>query len=250
MGVMRDRLARYRLKQTGEDAEEAHNRIFEEVLLSREFTSQSIAEFHASDIVKASRIPNLNDLYRFGHLSRVPTNSKANPAANDIICLIRHDITRLEVDVIVNSTDRAFSSLGSLDKAIFKAGGPDMLKAISKFGIYEDDSVRLTEGYQLPCKYVYHAIPPDRYQPRGSSTEAFRKCYSNSLKMALEIAARTIAFPAIGAGLLGYPRFEAVSIAIEEVQKFLAQHKTRVIDKIIFCVFEEADESMYRMLLP
>jgi len=249
MGVMRDRLARYRLKQTGKDAEDAHNRIFEEVLLSREFTSQSIAEFHASDIVKASRIPSLNDLYRFGHLNRVPTNSKANPAANDIICLIRHDITRLEVDAIVNSTDRAFSSIGSLDNAVFKAGGPDMRKAISKFGICEDGSVRLTEGYQLPCKYVYHAIPP-HYQSRGSSAEVLRKCYSNSLEMALEIAARTIAFPAIGAGLLGYPRFEAVSIAIEGVQKFLAQHKTRVIDKIIFCVFEETDESVYRMLLP
>ena len=250
MDVMRDRLARYRLKQTGKDAEEDHNRIFEEVLLSREFTSQSIAEFHASDIVKASRIPNLNDLYRFGHLSRAPTNSKANLAANDIICLIRHDITRLEVDAIVNSIDRTFSRFASLGKAILEAGGPDMQKAISKFGICEDGSVRLTEGYQLPCKYVCHAIPPVYYQSRGSSAEAFRKCYSNSLEMALGIAARTIAFPAIGTGFLGYPRFEAVSIAIEEVQKFLAQHKTRVIDKIIFCVFKETDESMYRMLLP
>jgi len=250
MGVMRDRLTRYRLKQTGKDAEEAHNRIFEEVLLPRDFTSQSIAEFHTSDIVKVSQIPSLNDLYRFGHLSRVSTNSKANLAANDIICLIRHDITRLEVDAIVNSTDRAFSSSGSLDKAIFKAGGPDMRKAISEFGICEDGSVKLTEGYQLPCKYVYHTIPPRHYQSRGSSVEAFRKCYSNSLEMALGIAARTIAFPAIGTGFLGFPRFEAASIAIEEVQKFLAQHKTRVIDKIIFCVFEEADESMHRMLLP
>ena len=162
----------------------------------------------------------------------------------------RHDITRLEVDAIVNSTDREFSSFGSLDQAIFEAGGPDMRKAISKFGICEDGSVRLTEGYQLPCKHVCHAIPPGHYQSRGSSAEAFRKCYSNSLEMALEVAARTIAFPAIGAGLLGYPRFEVVSIAIEEAQKFLAQHKTRVIDKIIFCVLEEADESMYRMLLP
>ena len=250
MGVMRDRLARYRLKQTVKDAEEAHNTIFEDVLLSREFTSQSIAEFHASDIVKASRIPNLNDLYRFGHLSRAPTNSKANLAANDIICLIRHDITRLEVDAIVNSTDRAFSNFGSLDKAVFKAGGPDLRKAISKFGSCKAGSVKLTEGYQLPCKYVYHAIPPRQYQSGGPSARAFRKCYSNSLEMALEIAARTIAFPAIGTGFLGYPPFEAIIIAIEEVQKFLAQHKTRVIDKIIFCVFKETDESMYRMLLP
>jgi O-acetyl-ADP-ribose deacetylase (regulator of RNase III) len=250
MGIMRDRLTRYHLKQTDKDAEEAHNRISEEILRSREFTSQSIAEFHASDIVKASRIPSLNDLYRFGHLSRVPTNSKANLAANDIICLIRHDITRLEVDAIVNSTDRAFSGSGSLDKAIFKAGGPDMRKAISKFGICKRGSVKLTEGYQLPCKYVYHTIPPRHYQARWSNARAFRKCYSDSLEMALEIAARTIAFPAIGRGLLGYPRFEAAIIAIEEVQKFLAQHKTGVIDKIIFCVFEETDESTYRILLP
>ena len=94
----------------------------------REFTSQSIAEFHAWDIVKASQIPNLNDLYRFGHLNKMPTNSKANPVANDISCFIRHDITRPEVDTIVNSTDRAFSSSGSLGKAIFKAGCPDSEK--------------------------------------------------------------------------------------------------------------------------
>lgn len=222
MSVMRDRLAKCRLKQTSKGAEEAHNRIFEGVLLSRESTSQLITEPHASDIVKASRIPNLNDLCRFGHLSGVPTNSESNPAANGMLCLIRHNITRLEVDALVNSTDRASPSPRSLDKAIFKAGGPDMRKAISEFGICEDCSVRLTEGYQLPCKYVYHVIPPEHYQSRGSSAEAFRKCHSNSLGMALEIAPRTIAFPAIGAGLLGYPRFEAVSIAIEEVQKFLA----------------------------
>ncbi|OCL10029.1 hypothetical protein AOQ84DRAFT_375290 [Glonium stellatum] len=250
MDVMRDNLARYRLKQPIEDAGRTRIKKFEEFLLSREFTSHSNAEPQTLDIIEASQIPNLNDLYRLGRLRTMPTSSKVDPVANDIICLIRHDITRLKVDAIVNSTDREFSSFGTLDKAVFEAAGPGMRKETSKYGICEDGSVKLTEGYQLPCSYVCHVVPPEHYQTRGPSAEAFRKCYSGSLNMALGISARTIAFPAIGAGLLGYPRFAAVSIAIEEVQKFLAQHKTRVLDKIIFCVFEETDESVYRTLLP
>jgi O-acetyl-ADP-ribose deacetylase (regulator of RNase III) len=139
------------------------------------------------------------------------------------------------------------SGNGVLDAAIFKAGGLTMQEDCTKFGILKEGGVRLSQGYLLPCRHVIHTVPPEFYNNR--TEPLLRSCYRDALKMAVDIGARTIAFPAIGSGLLMFPR-EAAQVGVIEMRNFLDQNPDTRIEKILICVFGEHEDNIYRKLLP
>ncbi|OCK75825.1 hypothetical protein K432DRAFT_408695 [Lepidopterella palustris CBS 459.81] len=250
MGIMRDRLARYRLNQTGgKTLEEARIAKFDEVLIARELVSQSVPESYVG-LIKANQIHSINSLYRSGELRSLSKSTPlvSNSKFNNMVYLVKHDITRLEVDVIVNSTDMGFSGFGSLDQAIFRAGGLTMQEDCTKFGICTEGSVRLTQGYLLPCKHVIHTVPPEIYSEY--SEPLLRNCYKQALHLAVSIGARSIAFPSIGAGALEYPPLKSAAVAIQEVKRFLEEYQKISLEKIIFCVYDDNDEEVFKSLLP
>ncbi|KAF2811172.1 uncharacterized protein BDZ99DRAFT_570424 [Mytilinidion resinicola] len=249
MGLLRDKLSRYRLNQSGGVVQHVPTKVFDEALLARGFSAEAWeSKGHQTNLLRASDIPSLSRLYQLGELEEnVSTSVTPSGHANSTVCFIKHDITRLHVDAIVNSTDMAFSGLGTLDRAIFKAGGLTMQEDCSKFGMLREGGVRHTQGYLLPCRHVIHTVPPEFFNDK--SMPLLRQCYQNALKMAVDIGARTIAFPALGAGELRYPS-ESAEVGMAEVRKFLDENRITRIEKIIFCVYGDYEQTTYKKLLP
>ncbi|KAF2474226.1 uncharacterized protein BDR25DRAFT_385695 [Lindgomyces ingoldianus] len=247
MGTMRIRLSTYRLKQTGE-GNKAQRDAFDEAMFTRDFHRETITYNH-TNIIKVHQIPSLSRLYQLGELEPEPTNAIPDGIVNNTVSLIREDISRLEVDVIVNSTDIGFSGMGTLDRTIFRKGGLSLQEDCADFGVCKEGDVRLTGGYQLPARHIIHAIPPDTY--RKNTKDVLRKIYREILHVASSLKATSLAIPTIGTGMLNYPKRDAASVAMEEVKRYLeTTEAANPIERIIFCVFGSNDESIYKSLLP
>ena len=134
---MRVRLNSYRYKQTGKGSKGVRDH-FDEVLYSREY--QRGAPAPRNDTIKIHEVPNLARLYQIGELEYKATHAIPDIRQLHTVCLIRDDITRLEVDVMVNSTDMGFSGMGTLDRTVFKKAGPSMYEALNDFGICKEVS--------------------------------------------------------------------------------------------------------------
>lgn len=141
LSTMRDRLAIYRLKQTGEGDDDVRDK-FEEVMYTREF-QRAASTSTRNDTINLNEIPSLARLYQIGELEPKQTNSIPDHSFNNTVCLIREDITRIECDVICNSTDRGLSGMGTLDRTVFRKGGSEMQLACSKFGVLNEGDVRV-----------------------------------------------------------------------------------------------------------
>lgn len=150
---------------------------------------------------------------------------------------------------MVNSTDSRFSGMGTLDRAVFQKGGLDMKEDCASFGPCKEGDVRLTGGYGLPAKHVLHAVPPEVY--RTNSLNVLSKIYRDILNTAASLSATSLAIPAIGTGMLSYPRRDTTMVAISEVKKFLESTESSMsIEKIIFVVYGSSDELTYKSLIP
>jgi O-acetyl-ADP-ribose deacetylase (regulator of RNase III) len=164
----------------------------------------------------------------------------------DKIKLIKSDITKLDVDAIVNAANKTLLGGGGVDGAIHRAAGPKLLEECRKLGGCETGEAKLTFGYNLPAKYVIHTVGPVWKGGDSHEAELLRKCYKNSLKIAEEKEIKTIAFPNISTGVYGYPKEEAAEIAVDAVKKYLRSSK---IKKVIFCVFNDENFRIYKKLL-
>ncbi|CBY01168.1 hypothetical protein LEMA_P022980.1 [Plenodomus lingam JN3] len=199
--------------------------------------------------VKLEQITSLAKLYQLGELSRRSTTVTPSAKLNHSVYLTREDITRLEVDIMVNSTDESFLGMGTLDRSVFKKGGPELRDQVQFFGTCQEGDVKLTPGYMLPAKHILHTIPPEQY---GRETQdIMRGIYREVLHTAMLMRATSVAFPSIGTGMLNYPRRDSASLAMEEVKSFLeSADSTNSIEKIIFVVYSSDDEFVYKSLLP
>jgi O-acetyl-ADP-ribose deacetylase (regulator of RNase III) len=156
------------------------------------------------------------------------------------------DITRLEVDAIVNAANTKLLGGGGVDGAIHRAAGPELLKECRAIGGCPTGEARITGGYNLPARHVIHTVGPV-YSGKPQDSRLLTNCYLNSLTLAVENRLKTIAFPAISCGVYGYPIKEACKIAVDTSIAFLDRHPS--LEKIIFIQFSEKDFEVYKTYL-
>lgn len=165
--------------------------------------------------------------------------------------LLKGDITKLEVDAIVDAANSCLLGGGGVDGAIHRAAGPSLLeeckKIVEKIGKCPTGEAVITGAGNLKCKYVIHAVGP--VWRGGSFNEAnlLRNAYFNSLKLAKERSVRTIAFPNISTGAYGFPKELAAEIAISTVEGFLKNNPE--IEKVIFVCFDDENFEIYQRKL-
>ena len=166
---------------------------------------------------------------------------------NKRIELIGEDITALPVDAIVNAANNSLLGGGGVDGAIHRAAGPRLLEATAELGGCATGDAKITPGFNLPAKYVIHAVGPVWRGGNNHEEELLASAYRRSLEVALENGIKTIAFPNISTGIYGFPKELAAGIAIKEVKDFL--NKYPEIEKVYFVAFDKENYDIYRDLL-
>ncbi len=165
--------------------------------------------------------------------------------------IITGDITRLEVDAIVNAANFGLLGGGGVDGAIHAAAGRELfeecLKLVEGLPAHrgETGQAYLTKAGQLPCKCVIHTPGPVYCDGKHGEPELLASCYENSLRRADEAGCASIAFPCISTGVYGYPKEEAARIAIRTVQTFSPVS----LEKVVFCCFSAGDAAIYNRIL-
>jgi O-acetyl-ADP-ribose deacetylase len=165
----------------------------------------------------------------------------------DKIEILRGDITKLEVDAIVNAANATLLGGGGVDGAIHRAAGFELLTECRTRGGCEPGQAKITGAYRLPARFVIHTVGPIWHGGKHDEERTLADCYRNSLKLAVENEVKTIAFPAISCGAYGYPIEEAARIAFKTTRDFLATNDE--IKKAIFVVWGEDVYDAYRQIL-
>ena len=153
------------------------------------------------------------------------------------ITLIQNDITQLNVGAVVNAANSSLLGGGGVDGAIHRAAGPALLEACRKLGGCPTGEARVTEGYNLPARYVIHTVGP--IWQGGGSDEAslLASCYRKTLELADQKDIRSIAFPAISCGVYGYPIEQACQIAVDVISEQVSIYPN--LRKVILCAFDD-----------
>jgi O-acetyl-ADP-ribose deacetylase (regulator of RNase III) len=164
--------------------------------------------------------------------------------SKDRIEILEGDITKVQVDAIVNAANTSLLGGGGVDGAIHRAAGPELLAETRKIGGCPTGEARVTEGYRLPANWVIHTVGPIWSGGNRDEDTLLTQCYTNSLKAAVEIGAGTVAFPSISTGAYRFPLERAANIALRETKSFLQTNKS--IKKVIFVCFGKEAYKAYQ----
>lgn len=157
-----------------------------------------------------------------------------------ILKAIKGDITKLEVDAIVNAANSELRGGGGVDGAIHRAAGPKLLEECLKLGGCPTGEARVTSGHELPARYVIHAVGPVWHGGGKGEPELLAACYRNALSLAAELSLNSIAFPAISCGVYRYPPEQAVGIAVQTCRT----HAGSI--RVTFVCFDDAMLQLYQ----
>ncbi len=167
------------------------------------------------------------------------------------IKLIKGDITKQQVDAVVNAANSSLMGGGGVDGAIHRAGGPAILeecrKIVARQGGCATGEAVITTGGRLPAKYVIHTVGPVWNGGKYNEEQKLSDCYNNSLKIAVNNSIPTIAFPNISTGIYRFPKEKASGIAVEQVTLFLDANNG--IEEVVFVCFDEENYELYADLL-
>jgi O-acetyl-ADP-ribose deacetylase len=158
--------------------------------------------------------------------------------------VVEGDITRLDVDAIVNAANSSLLGGGGVDGAIHRAAGPGLLAECRALGGCPPGEARITGGHDLPARHVIHTVGPVWHGGGRGEAELLRSCYPESLQLAEQAGAETLAFPGISTGVYGYPKAEACEVAVDAVAAWLAGHDLPCV--VTFCCFSSSDAALYR----
>ncbi|PIL35410.1 hypothetical protein GSI_02136 [Ganoderma sinense ZZ0214-1] len=168
--------------------------------------------------VALSRIPTLRELYKSGVLEAIADTAKG-------------DITRLDLDCVVNAANRSLLGGGGVDGAIHAAAGPSLLEECRKLNGCDTGDAKITKGYDLPSA--------------EQNAEQLASCYKKSLQLAVASSLKHIAFPSISTGIYGYPIQDATDIALNVVREFLDTAEGDKLERTIFVVWSNTDKGVY-----
>ena len=161
--------------------------------------------------------------------------------------VVKGDITTLGVDAIVNAANTSLLGGGGVDGAIHRAAGSKLLEECRTLNGCETGQSKITNGYNLPCKYVIHTVGPVWHGGKYNERELLKSCYMTALNLAKEKGIKTIAFPAISCGVYHFPVEEACEIAMNTVKGFLENNPTP--EKVIFVDINDTIVEIYKKIL-
>lgn len=164
-----------------------------------------------------------------------------------LIEIIKGDITQLKVETIVNAANTSLLGGGGVDGAIHRAAGPGLLAECMALNGCPAGEAKITKGYNLPAKYVIHAVGPVWFGGKSGEPEKLASCYRRSLEIAAEYGLRSVAFPNISTGVYGYPKLQAARIAVAEVKNFLSDESP--VARVVFCIFDDENYRIYQGFL-
>lgn len=164
-----------------------------------------------------------------------------------MIQAIQADITTLRVDAVVNAANRTLLGGGGVDGAIHRAAGPMLVAECATLGGCRTGHAKMTKGYQLPARFVIHAVGPVWHGGGKGEPGLLADCYRYSLELAYENNLESVAFPCISTGIYGYPAEQAARIAVQTVRDTLEKLSSSL--EVIFCCFSKADFTLYQRLL-
>jgi O-acetyl-ADP-ribose deacetylase (regulator of RNase III) len=166
----------------------------------------------------------------------------------DRITIVTGDITKQQVDAVVNAANPSLAGGGGVDGAIHRAAGRELVEESRKLAPCATGEAKTTKGYKLPAKWVIHTVGPvyDQHAP-AKAASLLESAYRNSLREAVRVGAKTVAFPAISTGVYGYPKADAANIAVRTVAEFLRHEPA--IDEVRLVCFSEDSAAAHRSAL-
>jgi O-acetyl-ADP-ribose deacetylase (regulator of RNase III) len=160
------------------------------------------------------------------------------------ISIARGDITRLEVDAIVNAANESLLGGGGVDGAIHRAAGPELLEACRPLGGCPTGDAKTTPGFRLAARWVIHTVGPVWHGGSLGEPELLASCYRRSIEEADRVGAKTVAFPAISTGVYGYPKEQAAEVAVATLRSL-----DTGVEQVLLVAFDDTTARLYQQAL-